>query len=298
MAFTKMAFSPPDGLNNTSTYPATPASEAAARAQVQDPLDQLKTYINETLIPQLEATAEGQSGAHKIGSAEISGVTGENIYAQIENLKAQIDGVSQGAVPDASITNAKLAADAVETDNIKNGAVTQEKLSDDIELGVEDGAVTTAKLADGSVTADKIDTGAVTAGKIGIGAVTEDKIGIGAVTKTKLAQNALAWTLVLDEALNTGSGNISMANQAGKSEMLIQLRSSDGLAVYGSVTAPLNSEGRTMPYMHVFCAYSPADYSVDYRMVTVGTAQISYTSSRAETLGGSTNLKRICVFVR
>ena len=89
-----------------------------------------------------------------------------------------------------------------------------------------------------------------------------------------------------DVVLNTGSGSISMASQAGKSEMMIQLRSADGLAVYGTVTAPLNSEGRTPSYMHVFCTYSPADYSVDYRMVTVGAAQIAIRSSRAETLGG------------
>lgn len=39
-------FVPPTGLLDTTVYPTTPASEAAARAQIQDPLNQLKDEIN------------------------------------------------------------------------------------------------------------------------------------------------------------------------------------------------------------------------------------------------------------
>ena len=197
MSFTEMAFVPADGLKNITTYPTEPASETAAREMMQEPLDQLKTFLNETLIPALEATAAGQSGAHKIGSTAITGVTGENVNAQIADLKAQIDGVSQGAVTDGSITTAKLATDAVETAKIQDGAVTTDKLADGIFGTVADGAVTTDKLADSAVTAGKIGTGAVTAGKIGVGAVTADKIATGAVTADKID--------TLTAALNTKS---------------------------------------------------------------------------------------------
>ena len=191
MSFTEMAFVPADGLKNITTYPTEPASETAAREMMQEPLDQLKTFLNETLLPALAATAAGQSGAHKIGSTLITGVTGESVYAQIADLKAQIDGVSQGAVTDGSITAAKIATDAVETAKIQDGAVTQEKLAAGIFGTVEDGAVTTDKLAAIAVTADKIATSAVTAGKIGVGAVTADKLGVGAVTAGKIANEAI-----------------------------------------------------------------------------------------------------------
>lgn len=40
------AFTPADGLKNVASFPTTPANEAAARTQIQTPLDQLKDYIN------------------------------------------------------------------------------------------------------------------------------------------------------------------------------------------------------------------------------------------------------------
>lgn len=310
MAFDRMAFNPPEGLCDTARYPTSPESEAQARAQVQSVSDQLRDYINVTLLTQLENAAAGGCGARKIGSEEIQGIDGTDVLSQIVSLKTQIDDVSAGSVSDGSITAPKLAEKAVTRQKIADGAVGGQQIADSAvaKANIQNGAVGTEEIASQAVTGSRIapaaiaaahmEDGAVTNTKILVGAVSSTKIADGAVAKAKLALDALAWTLVLDEALSTGSGNIAMAGQAGKSEMMIQIRSADGLAVYGSVTAPLNAEGRTAPYMHIFCAYSPADYSVDYRMITVGAAQISYTSSRAETLGGATNLKRVCVFTR
>lgn len=310
MAFDRMAFNPPAGLRDAVQYPTSPESEAQARQQVQSVSDQLRDYINLTFLPQLESAAAGVCGAQKIGSEEIQGVDGTDVLSQIVSLKGQIDDVSAGSVSDGSITASKLAENAVTQQKIADGAVGGAKISDNAvtQQKIQDGAVSTDKIAAQAVTGSRIapaaiaaahiEDGAVQNTKILAGAVSSTKIADGAVTKAKLSQNALAWALVLDEALNTGSGSITMASQAGKSEMMIQIRSADGLVVYGTSIASLNSEGRTVPYMHVISTYSPADYSVDYRMVTVGAAQISYTSSRAETLGGTTNLKRICVFTR
>lgn len=42
----KFQFNPPTGLLDTSAYPTNPATEAEARGQIQDPLNQIKDYLN------------------------------------------------------------------------------------------------------------------------------------------------------------------------------------------------------------------------------------------------------------
>jgi microcystin-dependent protein len=52
---------------------------------------------------------------------------------------------------------------------------------------IDDGDVTTAKLADGAVTADKLGAGAVATAKLADGAVATAKLGDGAITAAKIA---------------------------------------------------------------------------------------------------------------
>ncbi len=310
MAFSKMAFDPSDGLKDTNHYPTTPESEAQARAQVQSVSDQLRDYLNNTLTAQLENAETGQSGAESIGSAAIENVSGQTVRAQITDIKAQIDAVVAGSVTDGSITEAKLASDAVTQPKIAAGAVSEEKLAVSAVSAqkLADGAVTQPKLAAGAVSEEKLADGAVSAAKMAAGAVTETrlssgavtatKIAAGAVTKPKLSADALAWTLVLDSGVLSTSGSISMASQAGKTEMMIQFRDADGLVVYASIVAPLNAQGVTIPNWHAATSYDPYDYKCDSRSVVVGTSSISYTISRAESLNGETRLKRILIFTR
>lgn len=89
-------------------------------------------------------------------------------YGAMAKGPAEVLGVT--TVEDGAITSAKLA----------NNAVTGDKLAS--------GAVDTAQLADGAVTADKIDAKAVTTTKIADEAVGTDQIADGAVTAQKLAQ--------------------------------------------------------------------------------------------------------------
>ena len=270
MTIARMIFSPPDGLCDMEHYPTTPESESQARAHIQSMSNQLRDYINDTLLLALESKAAGQSGAERIGSAAIDSVFGDTVYAQIADIKAQIDNIVAGSVADGTITEHKLAA----------------------------GAVSQAKLAADAVSENKIQDGAVTAGKIGAGAVTAAKIGAGAVSKSKLGADVLAWTLVVQSDAIAGSGNVPMASQAGKSEMMIQLRSADGNIGYATMIAPLDAQGRTLPSTNVMYTYFAGDFTFDYRMITVNQTSIGYTAARAETLGGTSSLKRIYVFVR
>lgn len=62
------------------------------------------------------------------------------------------------------------------TEDILDGAITAEKLVDSLVYSVEDGSITTAKLADKAVTTAKIADIAVTTAKLADEAVTADKI--------------------------------------------------------------------------------------------------------------------------
>ena len=148
--FEDFTFTPADGLKNHEYSPTEPESEDAIRAQIQGISDQLRDHIND-LQEQLNAVTEGSSGAHHIGSAAITGVSGESVAQQLASLKTLIDETAVGAIPDNSIASAKL----------QNGAITTEKLADNV--------VTEGKLASGSVTETKLADGAVTSGKLASG---------------------------------------------------------------------------------------------------------------------------------
>jgi hypothetical protein len=216
MGFSRMSFAPAEGLRSTGTYPATPASEDEARGQIQGRLDEVRDYINDTLLGEMQNAETGASGAERIGSAAIQNVEGATVRAQIADLKEQIDSISAGSVADGTITEAKLADEAVTEDKLAAGAVTA--------LKIADGAVTAAKLAagamdganlvNGSVTGEKIAGSAVgpakiadyavTEMKLGTGAVTETKIGTGAVSAAKLATNAVDTANIKEGAVTVG----------------------------------------------------------------------------------------------
>lgn len=88
------------------------------------------------------------TAAENLGFNRTTGVPEANVQAAIENVQSQLQGISQGAVADGSITTDKLDDDAVTTIKIGDSAVTTDKLDDD--------AVTTDKILDGAVTAEKL----------------------------------------------------------------------------------------------------------------------------------------------
>lgn len=67
MTIQNMAFVPMDGLRNKSSYPTDPVTEDTLRDNVQEGMDQLRDYINNTLIQNLgngvSVSASGLTGA-------------------------------------------------------------------------------------------------------------------------------------------------------------------------------------------------------------------------------------------
>ena len=91
-------------------------------------------------------------------------------------------------------------------------------------VSLEDGAVTTQKLADRAVTDAKLADGAVTTSKIGNAAVTDDKLADSAVTTSKIDNAAVTDDKLADSAVTTSK----IDNAAVTDDKL-----ADG-AVYGS----------------------------------------------------------------
>ena len=195
-------------------------SSAELKAKFDEAANTIKTYINESLIPELAGT----NGAESVGIDTVPGLTGvSTVQAALAKIEEQMAEMTQGAVADESITtaklaalavtSAKLAAAAVGTDKIQDNAITTQKLAalavtaaQLADIAVEtakikdkavttakiaDKAVTTAQLGDASVGTAQLDALSVTAAKLAALAVETAKIKDGAVTRAKLAQDAL-----------------------------------------------------------------------------------------------------------
>jgi|GEM_PF-3684095 len=219
VSFTRMKYTPENGLRDRARFRTAPENEEEARSQFQDMFDQIKEYINSVLIEELGAAGTGSSGAERIGSAAINnlaeqGVSPVTVRGQIELLNRKFDDAVSGSISvsevigDGTLNGSKLTDGAVTTQKIADGAVTAAKLAG--------GTLSADALTDGSITAPKIQNGAVTGAKLAAGAVTEEKIGEGAVTNTKImnaqiTSQKLAAGAVTADKLGT-IGAITMAS--------------------------------------------------------------------------------------
>lgn len=113
--------------------------------------------------------------------------------------KGDITVGSTGAVwtiDNGAVSTAKIADEAVTTAKLGAASVTTAKLGT--------GAVTTAILADANVTEAKINTGAVSTLKIAAGGVTTDRIADGAVIGDKLSAGGVTTAKIADLNVTTG----------------------------------------------------------------------------------------------
>lgn len=106
MAFTQVT----DPVDNITNQPNQPIIGAAAlKALFDETGKDLKTYINNVLLVELEKITDGDSGADNIGFTPISGGVANTVQGGIEEVNAKV--ISLLPFPDGSITNPKLATD-------------------------------------------------------------------------------------------------------------------------------------------------------------------------------------------
>ena len=302
--FTRGAYNPTDGISNTTSFPDSPGSSAAFRAQFQTLYDQMMAALN-ALATELEDTTTGSSGSENIGSAAISGVeVSEGVSAvtvrqQLVAIKAIADAAVSGSLTPGVINNANLFG---------SGVVPQSAMADNSVDSAQyvDGSIDPEHLAPNAVTADAIASGAVTAAKLASDAVetakikdlnvTEGKIATGAVTKTKLGTRALAWTkIVTDRAIGSTSGSETISSLAGYSEILIQIKDQSGTSlgnVIGFYQAPLQSSGAGDPVLGEIVQL--ASNTVYSRTLEINETSIAWGS----TTHPDASVLKMCVFVR
>lgn len=127
MEYKKFNFDPEDGFLNEDFYEETPEN---SREILQRQHSQTRDYIN-SLIDTLNSDKEGSSGSESIKSPEIEGVSGNNVFSQLKDMKKQINESMEGIIPDGSVTEIKLSQGAVTEEKIAKGAITTEKMAGD-----------------------------------------------------------------------------------------------------------------------------------------------------------------------
>ena len=170
----------------------------------------IKSFINDTLLPYLEAA----TGAGDIGIANIPGLNdAATVQAALQELKTQLNNTSTGSIPDRSLPGEKLVTGAVGTNELANASVTSDKIAsgavNDSKIAAEklSGASIQAKaiqnshlngkvikaenVEDNSLTGDQIKDLSIPSAKIASDAVQTAKIASGSVTRAKLANDAL-----------------------------------------------------------------------------------------------------------
>lgn len=191
MSFTRFT----EETANISALPDRPNDTLGMKADdLKAAFDQagndIKEYINDSLLDQLEATTAAES----IGVAA-DGLDAATLKDALEELVGMIAEAVIGGLTD----------DCVQTSYIQDGAVTSEKIgSGEVKTAnLANLAVTSLKIGLGEVKGPNIDAGAVTSGKIGAGAVGNAALATGAVKTTNIYDGAVTTAKLGDESVTT-----------------------------------------------------------------------------------------------
>lgn len=197
MSLSQMAFD--KVWTNPADFPTHETQEVKVREDMQYLFDSIKNQFNNFIFN--EFTAENTT------FAPTEAIVVTTVQDAIEFVYEQMQGITQGGVPDGSITSTKLASKAVTSAKIDDGAVGTAALADD--------AVTGAKLADGTITSAKLADGGINGSKIVDGTLGTDKFANNSVTDGKLANNAVVTARIKDGAV-TSAKLASSAVEADK----------------------------------------------------------------------------------
>lgn len=199
MAFTEMA----DDLDIIAKYPDEPYEEegftSTAFKASFDKGAKLCKEAHNALVRALNAVTSAAS----LGFRRTANIPADNVQAAIENVQEQLAGVSQGAIPNGSITGEKMQDAAVTTEKLEDGAVTGGKIAENTIAGenIVDGGIGTTQIGDEAVTTGKLDDLAVSTAKIGNLAVTAEKLATDSVTSDKIKAGAVGGTEIADGAI-------------------------------------------------------------------------------------------------
>lgn len=106
----RFEFTPAEGFLSTEAYPTDPQSEEEAREQLFRPFGQVRDFFNGTFLRELaESTGAESVGAGPLYEGDAAGSVADKLLA----LRAAIDDIVLGGVPDGSITTEKLSGDLV-----------------------------------------------------------------------------------------------------------------------------------------------------------------------------------------
>ena len=138
-----------------------------------------------------------EEGTEVASAATILNFTGTGATATASDGTVTVDipGGQAGSLDDGSVTTAKLADGAVTTPKLADDAVATAKIADD--------AVTGDKIADNTIHGGALIDGTIPTGKIGDAQVTGDKLSTNAVSTGKVADDAITQAKIADDAVDT-----------------------------------------------------------------------------------------------
>lgn len=157
--------------------------------------------------------------------------TGNQVWLEIRIRDGASNGSFQQLLPRYKINSTPYAIHAqfVGADSIGN-------------IEIQDGSVTTSKLADDAINSDKIDDGSVMNADLADDAVNSDKIDDGSVMNSDLADDAVNTNNILNNTITTVdlADNIIGSNQINNTE--VQARITGG-CTQGQYVSAINQDG-------------------------------------------------------
>lgn len=189
-------------------------------AQNKKVFDNLVTAVVKTSMNGLIDELTGTGAAAQLGIQTIPGFSAADIQTALEEIVAAMQDVTQGAVPNKSITLSKLAED-VTAAALGGAAASHTHGAADVSSGVLDiarlPALTGDKLPDGIVTEGKLGAASVTSAKLAALSVLAAHIAKGAVTGQKIADKTITAAQIADKTITGGNiadKTITVANMA------------------------------------------------------------------------------------
>ena len=120
-------------VKNISSLPDRPSLENGYTSDMLKALfdkagEDLKDFINNTLLKELVSTADTFSGADRIGTGAIDIIEGKTVQEKLESIAEQIKGLANGTLPDGSVTPDKFSpeiADFLTSASIRRAVFTK-----------------------------------------------------------------------------------------------------------------------------------------------------------------------------